>query len=203
MLALRLRTRGLERRLASKRDSPLGVEAAAPHPERARPIPVHILTQPPLPTRMMYMHHDTGAPISAAACACTTLRKASRAITRMYDDALCDTGMSIVQFSILRNLARHGQLPLMQLADLLVMERTTLYRALTPLERQGWVLVAGGKGRAKTAVLTPRGRQALCAATGAWEGAQRKLLGAVGLKDWRTLEGSLARLVSLALEHET
>jgi DNA-binding MarR family transcriptional regulator len=152
----------------------------------------------------MYMHHRIDAPIYAdAACACTALRKASRAITRMYDEAMCDTGMSIVQFSILRNLARHGQLPLMQLADLLVMERTTLYRALTPLERERWVLVAGGKGRAKTAVLTHRGQQALSAATGAWETAQRKLLSAVGIKDWSALEGSLARLVSAAHGLET
>ena len=86
----------------------------------------------------------------------------------------------------------------MQLADLLVMERTTLYRALTPLERQGWVLISGGKGRAKCAVLTGRGRQALSAAAGAWESAQRKLLGALGTKEWTTLEGSLARLVSAA-----
>jgi DNA-binding MarR family transcriptional regulator len=116
----------------------------------------------------------------------------------MYDDALSDTGMSIVQFSILRNLSRHGELPLMQLADLLVMERTTLYRALTPLEQQGWVLVAEGKGRAKTAVLTRQGRRALLAASTAWEGAQRKILDAFGVKDWTTLEGSLARLVSAA-----
>jgi len=121
----------------------------------------------------------------------------------MYDEALRDTGMSIVQFSILRNLSRHGRQPLMRLADLLVMERTTLYRALTPLERDGWILVSGGKGRAKYAVLTPRGRQALSAATGAWENAQRKLLGAVGTKEWTTLEGSLARLVSAAHGLET
>ena len=148
---------------------------------------------------MMYMHQRARTPTSAgAACACTALRKASRAVTRMYDDALSDTGMSIVQFSILRNLSRHGELPLMQLADLLVMERTTLYRALTPLEQQGWVLVAEGKGRAKTAVLTRQGRRALLAASTAWEGAQRKILDAFGVKDWTTLEGSLARLVSAA-----
>lgn len=152
----------------------------------------------------MYMHQVTrNSTSAAAACACTALRKASRAVTRMYDDELSNTGMSIVQFSILRNLSRHGDLPLMQLADLLVMERTTLYRALTPLERQGWVLIAEGKGRAKTAVLTKQGRRALLAATGAWEGAQRKILDVFGLKDWTTLEGSLARLVSAAQALET
>jgi DNA-binding MarR family transcriptional regulator len=162
------------------------------------------LTSTSVRSGMMHMHHLTRARTPTdAACACTALRKASRAITRMYDDALSDTGMSMGQFSILRNLSRQGELPLMQLADLLVMERTTLYRALTPLERQGWVLVAEGQGRAKTAVLTQQGRRALLAATGAWERAQRKILDAFGLKDWTTLEGSLARLVSAAQALET
>ena len=144
---------------------------------------------------MMYMHHK---PLSDAACACTALRKASRAVTRLYDDALGGTGMGIVQFSVLRNLEREGPLPLMRLAELLVMERTTLYRALTPLEREGWVAVGDGTGRAKTAALTAAGARAVAASTPAWQEAQRKLLAAIGAKDWATLEGSLGRLVSAA-----
>src|ERR1700721_4366466 len=125
---------------------------------------------------MMHMHHRARTPTSAdVGSACTALRKASRAITRMYDEALSDIGMSTVQFSILRNLSRHDELPLMQLADLLVMERTSLYRALTPLERQGWVLGAAGKGRAKTAVLTGQGRRTLLPGTPPWGRAQGKI----------------------------
>ena len=94
---------------------------------------------------MMHMHHEH--PV-AATCACTALRKASRAVTRLYDEALDNSGMTIVQFSILRNLEREGPRPLMQLADLMVMERTTLYRALVPLEHAGWITIRNGAGRA-------------------------------------------------------
>jgi len=147
---------------------------------------------------MMHMHHPALV-ASRPACACTALRKASRAVTRLYDEALAGTGMSTIQFSILRNLARHGALPLMQLADRLVMERTTLYRALVPLRRRGWVSLGANEGRAKTASLTARGRRALAAATGAWEAAQSGLLAKVGRQEWLRIESSLAKLVAAAI----
>ena len=105
--------------------------------------------------------------------------------------------MTIMQFSILSNLARIGETPLMRLAKALVMERTTLYRALTPLERRGWVGFGDGEGRAKTASLTEQGRSALEQAGPAWRRAQKNLLDGMGVANWRALETGLARLVSL------
>ncbi len=145
----------------------------------------------------MYMHHTRNI---GRGCACTALRKASRAVTRLYDAALTATGMSVIQFSILRNLARHGPQPLMELADRLVMERTSLYRALNPLRRQGWVKLGDAGGRAKIAALTTRGQRALDEATGSWEAAQSRLLGKVGLDEWAQMESALARLVAVAIE---
>ena len=147
---------------------------------------------------MMHMHHIVPGG-ARAACACTALRKASRAVTRLYEDAMTGTGMSIIQFSILRNLARQRSVPLMELADRLVMERTTLYRALNPLRRRGWVALGDGEGRAKTAALTRRGQRALQGATGAWEGAQASLIGSLGNEEWARIESSLARLVAVAI----
>src|SRR5579862_3144819 len=115
---------------------------------------------------MMHMHHNDTPRI---ACACTALRRASRAVTRLYDEAMVETGMSVIQFSILRRIARLEPLPLMQLADQLEMDRTTLYRALRPICRRGWVSIVSGDGRAKAARLTGRGRRAVTEATGAWE----------------------------------
>jgi DNA-binding MarR family transcriptional regulator len=148
---------------------------------------------------MMHMHHALSKKVSTA-CACTTLRKASRAVTRLYDDALVETGMSVIQFSILRNIARHEPLPLMRLADLLVMDRTTLYRALGPIDRAGWVSIAEGEGRAKTAMLTNQGRRALMKATSAWEAVQSELLGKIGMKDWTNIQTSLAKVLVVAKE---
>ena len=144
----------------------------------------------------MYMHH-IDSPSAEAACVCGSLRKASRAVTRMYDEVMEETGMTIMQFSILRNLARNGETPLMRLAKALVMERTTLYRALAPIERRGWVGFGDGEGRAKTVFLTEQGRAALEQAGPAWRLAQKNLLDGMGVANWRALEAGLARLVKL------
>lgn len=132
-------------------------------------------------------------------CACTALRKASRAISRLYDERLADSGMTITQFAILRNLAREGPLPLGRLADLLVMERTSLYRTLAPIERHGWIAIATGRSaRIKVAAVTDAGRAAMTAATGPWNAAQAEIAAAIGVPDFRALETQLRRLVAVA-----
>ena len=131
---------------------------------------------------------------------CTALRKASRAVTRAYDEAMEGTGMTIVQFSILRQLVRHGDMPLSRLADLLVMDRTTLYRALGPIERHGWVAIAQGAGRAKIATLSAAGRQAMADATAGWERAQTALVARFGAPQWQAMEQELQGLVAASRE---
>jgi len=142
----------------------------------------------------MHMHHDT-----PQACACTTLRKASRAVTRLYDDRLAGHGMTTTQFAILRNLAREGGiLPLSRLADRLVMDRTSLYRTLAPVARAGWAVIEPGAGRAKLARLTDAGRAAMVGAEGDWDKAQADLLGEIGPDEWQATIGTLDRLVTAA-----
>lgn len=129
-------------------------------------------------------------------CVCTSLRKASRAVTRVYDDRLASAGLTTTQFSVLRNLARHGDLPLSRLADLLVMDRTSLYRTLAPIEARGLVAVSvESRGRAKRAALTPAGRAKMESATAAWEACQREIVAALDPAQWRALEAQLAALV--------
>jgi DNA-binding MarR family transcriptional regulator len=131
-------------------------------------------------------------------CVCTTLRKASRAVTRAYDEGLADSGMTITQFAVLRNLDRQGAMPLSRLAELLVMDRTSLYRLIAPLERHGRVSVADGEGRAKLASITDAGRAAMLAATPAWEKVQDGLVGAMGAEAWAALQTQLRVLGSAA-----
>ena len=131
-------------------------------------------------------------------CACTVLRKASRAITRLYDERLADHDMTITQFALLRNLAREGELPLSRLAELLVMERTSLYRTLAPVERHGWVMIADGAARSKIARLTESGRRAMAAATPEWEAAQSEMIAVVGAPAYAALTGQLQQLTAAA-----
>lgn len=148
---------------------------------------------------MMYMHHD--APFEPSlACLCSALRKSTRAVSRLYEEAMDGTGMTIMQFSLLRHLARYGNLPLSRLAELLVMDRTTLYRSLTPLIRQGWVAIDEGKGRSKIAALTSAGQEAMDHATPAWTRAQRSMVERMGRTEWEVLQSALAKVADLVAQ---
>ena len=147
----------------------------------------------------LHMHHDSFS-IADLSCACNALRKASRAVTRFYDEVMEDTGLSLAQFAVLWNIARREPIPLMDLAHLLVMDRTTLYRALKPLEREGWVTLEDGQGRAKTVRLTDKGHHAVKNSTDAWQAAQRQLVEKFGLERWAATEAALQDLVTISQE---
>jgi DNA-binding MarR family transcriptional regulator len=99
-------------------------------------------------------------------CACTTLRRAARAVTAAYDAALAPSGLRITQFSILRKLARLGPLPVTRLAAEAALDRPTMGRNLNPLERRGLVRIEVGNvdQRERVAYLTAAGEAAIEAA---------------------------------------
>lgn len=126
------------------------------------------------------------------------LRKASRAVTRLYDERLAGHGLTVTQFAILRNLAREGDLPLNRLAQLLVMDRSSLYRTIAPVERHGWVTIAPIDGRTKVACLTPAGRAVMERAESDWAKAQAQMLAGLEAGEWQALQASLRRLTEAA-----
>lgn len=141
----------------------------------------------------MYMHNT-----NQQACACMALRKASRALTRLYDDLLSPKDMTTTQFAILGTLDRRGDLPLTELASLLVMDRTTLYRTITPVERHGWVAIVPGPGRSKIVRLTDEGRAAVRSGRKDWAVAQEQVLGDLPQEEWDSLLRTLNRLIEAA-----
>ncbi len=76
-------------------------------------------------------------PAPPAACVCGRLRRATRALTQLYDDAMAPAGLRITQFSLLRTLERQGPLRITELAAHTLLDRTALSRNLEPLARQG------------------------------------------------------------------
>ncbi|MEO1243213.1 MAG: MarR family winged helix-turn-helix transcriptional regulator [Pseudomonadota bacterium] len=128
-------------------------------------------------------------------CACTTVRKANRALFRYYEEAMEGSGLTITQFAIVRALNRNGPTALTPLAQELVMERTSLYRTLRPLEDAGAVKITEAKqGRVKVATLTQRGVKMMRAAEPKWEQAQSFVVGAIGEKNWKALAASLLEI---------
>ena len=72
-------------------------------------------------------------------CTHAHLRKAMRTVSQAYDEALKPSGLRATQFTLLSVLAKSGPMPLTRLADIIVVDRTTLTRNLRPLERDGLV----------------------------------------------------------------
>jgi DNA-binding MarR family transcriptional regulator len=101
---------------------------------------------------------------------------------------------------LLTQLERHGEpVPLSQLAEEQVFERTSLYRALEPLRREQLITIAAGSsGRAKEAALTRQGRARIAKARPFWQEAQDAFLGQFGRSSWNSLAANLDEIVDAA-----
>jgi DNA-binding MarR family transcriptional regulator len=140
--------------------------------------------------------------VPALPCACAELRRAARAVTRVYDAALRPTGLRVTQFTLLQALSLAGN-PLRQgiLGEILALDITTLSRTLRPLEEAKWIRsFAGADGRERYIELTPLGRRTVERATPAWESAQLRLQDALGSRDWAALRRVTTSAVAAAQE---
>lgn len=123
------------------------------------------------------------------------MRKASRKLTALYDEALAPTGINIAQFSLMRKLRRHGALSLTALAELVELDRSTLGRNLRVLEKQGLVALGAGKDqREQVADLTSSGRMTLSAGDPLWDRVQADIANKVGAPGVVQLEALLGAL---------
>lgn len=110
------------------------------------------------------------APVS---CNCLALRQATRRLSHIYDGFLESSGVRGTQFSILGMVKSHGGLTINELAEIMVMDRTTLGRNLQPLRRDGLVAIAVGKDRRSREIrLTEAGTAVLRKAVPLWQRAQ-------------------------------
>ncbi|EZH79544.1 MAG: MarR family winged helix-turn-helix transcriptional regulator [Pseudomonas sp.] len=114
-------------------------------------------------------------------CLCTQLRRASRGVTRLYDDALAAVGLGAAQFSLLRHVQRLEQPSISVLAEAMGLDRSTLGRNVRVLEEQGLVQLGEGRDlRAREVRLTEAGLQRVEQALPLWEQAQRELNARLG-----------------------
>jgi DNA-binding MarR family transcriptional regulator len=106
-------------------------------------------------------------------CHCLAARREARAVTRIFEAKLRPFGLKATQFSVLASLALKGATPVSDLADFLVLERTTLTRVAAVMARNGWIRVTAGEdARLRPLQITPMGRRKVEAAFPAWQEAQ-------------------------------
>ena len=135
----------------------------------------------------------------ALPCACASLRRASRAVTQVYDQELRGSGLRVTQFTLLQALELSGNLTQGRLGELLSLDSTTLTRTLRPLLGRGWMRSLPGEDRRERHFqLTPAGRRQLQYARPGWERAQQRLQKALGVRDWQGLQTVLVAVTEAA-----
>ena len=127
----------------------------------------------------------------AQGCVCFNIRKSARAITQLYEEALRPTGLRATQFTLLVATRVMGGVTISDLAQALVMDRTTLTRNLKPLELQGLIRILPGKVdlRERTVTLTTSGQETLVAALPLWDTVQKHVTQELG-------QGRVTRLLN-------
>jgi len=136
-------------------------------------------------------------------CASFNFRRTARAVTRLYDLALKESGIRSTQFAILVGIAKSQPVSIGKLGDLLVLDATTLTRSLRLLQKEGLIAISNRAAkRQRFLALTAKGVHSLARAVPAWRKAQEQFVRTVGPEYWFTLRRELERLAHVALDLE-
>lgn len=132
-------------------------------------------------------------------CNCLNMRRASQAITEVYDDFLVPSNLKVGQFSLLKHIYDFGPISVSELALKIRLDRTTLVRNLKPLEKMGFVADIAPEGtRNRQLKLTDKGIEAYKSAEQLWLKAQSYLeeyLGKDNIDTFTTLLSKIEALV--------
>jgi DNA-binding MarR family transcriptional regulator len=119
---------------------------------------------------------------------------------RYYDSDISPAGVNITQLAVLRCIARRTGEPLVRVAEEMEMDRTSLYRAIAPMIREGWLVSADAThSRFRTAKVTPKGRLLLTNANKRWDGVQKTVIDKFGQEKYKVLLAELNRLADCAV----
>ena len=133
-------------------------------------------------------------------CNATAMRKASRRLTQLYDDALEPCGLRSTQFAILTALDRRSLEPptMRELADALVMDRSALGHSLRPLERDEFIALDESEEdrRRRHVVMTPQGKAKFKEAKRLWQTAQDRFNEVFGQSQAADLRATLLAIAS-------
>lgn len=132
-------------------------------------------------------------------CVCFNFRRAARAVTQRFDQALAPSGLKSTQFTVLIAVAGHEPVTMTHLADALAMDRTTLTRNLRPLEKSAYLSTRSGDDRrTREIVLTDAGRAVLRRAMPLWRAAQTEVVDRIGEDDWRRMRSDIEKVMEAA-----
>ena len=107
--------------------------------------------------------------------------------------------MTVTQLAVMRCISRHDGEPLAHVAHELELDRTSLYRAINPMVRDGWLALAdGADARSRSAKITKKGAQVLAKAGKGWNEVQDRLIEDFGAGKYQALVSELHRFAECA-----
>ncbi len=129
-------------------------------------------------------------------CNCFAVRQAARQVTRQYERYFAQADLTSAQFSILVALSEEGPMTMLELAKVLVMDRTTLLRAMKPLQREDLLRNAASDADPRQLVfaLSPAGERKLKQAVPLWAKAQQEFEAGMGPREAAGLRKALLAL---------
>ena len=131
---------------------------------------------------------------SAAGCIALRARRFSRLVTRHYERALREAGLTQGQFSLLGAVAMEEPLSPIALARILDLEKSTLSRNLRPLIESKFLVCEAGNAGGQSLRITRKGREVLRRALPAWKKAQVKMIALLGADAVSTLDAMIAAM---------
>lgn len=131
-------------------------------------------------------------------CNCLNLRRASTAITKIYDEKLGPCGLTVSQYSLLKHLMYLGPVSVSDLAIKIRLDRTTLVRNLKPLEAAAFVIDISQNGsRNRQLQLTEKGIAKYREAEHLWNDAQNFIEQKLGKENLEKLTSFLSVIEKL------
>lgn len=131
-------------------------------------------------------------------CSCTNIRRASRALTLLYDKLLAPSGLKVTQYSLLRHLQHLGTVTMNEFSRATRLDRTTLVRNLKPLEQARLIRITPScASQANQLSITDAGIQALDVALPYWQEAQRSTKELFTEEEFHVFRGALQKIESI------
>jgi DNA-binding MarR family transcriptional regulator len=131
-------------------------------------------------------------------CTCFNLRKATRRVTSFYDAALKPSGLKVTQMTLLTAIRVLEPVTIKRLAKAIVIDRTTLSRNVSLLNKKGMIDIEPGDDlRTRKLTLTELGHTALVAAFPLWQKAQVEIINELGEDRWASLLEGISDLVAI------
>lgn len=132
-------------------------------------------------------------------CACKNLRMTTRVVTQYFDKSFQPVGLRATQFAMLTDISSCESRTVGELADIFLMDQTTVTRNIEILKKKGYVDVRQGEddSRKRYISITESGLAKLKEAIPLWNNAQTVIEQGVGEEKFREFLDTLSYIQKL------